>query len=110
MSDQIQQQPELDQLRELYLYLRTVGDPIRLQILRQLAQNGEMGVTHLARVLRVSQPLVSWHLGVLRRVRLVSLRKDGRLVWYSLNRPVFTLLCERLAAWAGERNGIQEGE
>ena len=54
---------EVVEARELRIYLRTVGDMVRLQILRQLAQNEEMGVTELARALRVSQPLLSFHLG-----------------------------------------------
>ena len=65
---------ELVEARELRVYLRAIGDLARLQIVRQLAQNGEMGVTELARALRVSQPLLSFHLGVLRRVRLVAVR------------------------------------
>jgi len=91
--------PEVVEARELRAYLRTVGDMVRLQILRQLAHSGELGVTELAHVLRVSQPLVSWHLGVLRRIELVSVRREGRLVWYSLNRPQLRAFRERFSAW-----------
>jgi DNA-binding transcriptional ArsR family regulator len=99
---------ELSEARELRAYLRVVGDLVRLQILRRLAQNGEMGVTELARVLRVSQPLLSWHLGVLKRVRLVTVRREGRLVWYALDRQVLRSFHQRLDRWLGEWHQEQE--
>jgi len=85
--------------RELRAYLRAIGDLARLQILRRLAQNEEMGVTELAQALRVSQPLLSFHLGVLRRNHLVSVRKEGRSVFYSLNRPALRAFGQRFDAW-----------
>ena len=93
---------ELAQARELRVYLRTVGDTVRLQILRRLALDGEMSVTELARVLRISQPLLSWHLGVLRRINLVSVRRDGRLMCYSLDLPQLRAYRQQFAAWIGD--------
>jgi ArsR family transcriptional regulator len=104
--------PEVVEARELRTYLRTVGDMVRLQILRQLARNEELGVTELAHVLHVSQPLVSWHLGVLRRIELVSVRREGRLVWYSLNWPQLHAFRERFSAWIASPDDMpgNEGE
>ncbi len=87
--------------RALRVLLRAVGDLVRLQILYKLARQEEMSVTALARTLRVSQPLVSWHLGILRRARLVNVRKEGRLVWHSLNREEWRSFLRRLDAWIG---------
>jgi len=99
--------------RELRIYLRTVGDVVRLQILRQLAQSQEMSVTKLVKAVRVSQPLLSWHLGVLRRVGLVSVRKEGRLVWYSLDGQVLRSFRRRFDAWVRipeDADAVGEGE
>ena len=93
---------ELVEARELRIYLRAIGDLARLQIMRQLAQNKEMGVTELARALRVSQPLLSFHLGVLRRADLVSVRKEGRSVFCALNRQALRSFGQRFDAWVGE--------
>ena len=68
------------ELRAIRVYLRALGDTVRLQLLHLLAAQGEMNVMDLAHTLRVSQPLVSWHLGVLRRADLVSVRRQGRQV------------------------------
>jgi DNA-binding transcriptional ArsR family regulator len=98
---------ELAEARELRALLKSVGDLVRLQILRELSQVEEMSVTALARALRISQPLVSWHLGVLRRTHVVTIRRDGRLVWYALHRNALRAFLERFQAWVGE-SGTQE--
>jgi ArsR family transcriptional regulator len=46
-----------------------------------------MTVTALARALRVSQPLISFHLRPLRLLGLVQVRRAGREVYCSLNLP-----------------------
>lgn len=95
--------------RELRIYLRTVGDLVRLQILRQLAQHEEMSVMELVSALHVSEPLISWHLSVLRRCDLIAMRRDGRLAYCSLNREAFQKYSQRLNQWISmereEKNG-----
>ena len=75
------------ELRELARYFHALKDILRLRILVTLASNGEMTVTELAHTLRVSQPLVSFHLRPLRLLDLVQVRPDGRQVHYSANIP-----------------------
>ena len=72
----------LEELREYYLAL---SDSTRLRIVEQLARR-ELTVTEIARGLRMSQPLVSWHLRRLVRTGLVKMQRDGREVRCSLNR------------------------
>lgn len=73
------------EVRELRLYFRALGDTLRLRLVRELAAGGEMSVSQLVAALRVSQPLVSWHLGPLKRVGLVRIRRVGRQVYCSLD-------------------------
>jgi ArsR family transcriptional regulator len=65
-------------------YFRALGDAIRLEIIHQLACADEISVSQLANTLRLSQPLVSWHLGRLKKVGLISVRREGRQSHYSL--------------------------
>ncbi len=65
-------------------YFRALADGLRLRMLMLLADRGEMNVSTLAKTLRVSQPLVSWHLRLLTRAGLVQVRKAGREVYCSL--------------------------
>jgi DNA-binding transcriptional ArsR family regulator len=76
-----------DELREMARYFHALKDIMRLRILATLAASGEMTVTELARSLRVSQPLISFHLRPLRLLDLVQIRRAGREVHYSLNLP-----------------------
>src|ERR671935_465460 len=61
-----------------------VAEPRRRQILDVLA-GGERPVNDLARQLGLAQPQVSKHLRVLREVRAVDVRDEGRQRLYRLN-------------------------
>jgi DNA-binding transcriptional ArsR family regulator len=61
-----------------------LGDPTRVRILDVLS-HGELCVCDLAAVLSLSQSAVSHQLRLLRGLRLVRPRRDGRVVFYSLD-------------------------
>src|SRR5215217_8963573 len=61
-----------------------LGDPTRVRILDALS-HGELCVCDLAAVLSLSQSAVSHQLRLLRGMRLVRPRRDGRIVFYSLD-------------------------
>ena len=61
-----------------------LSDPTRVRILDALS-HGELCVCDLAAVLGVSQSAVSHQLRLLRGLRLVRPRRDGRIVFYSLD-------------------------
>jgi len=61
-----------------------LGDPTRVRILDALS-HGELCVCDLAAVLGLSQSAVSHQLRLLRNIRLVKPRRDGRIVFYSLD-------------------------
>ncbi|HEY8745552.1 MAG TPA: metalloregulator ArsR/SmtB family transcription factor [Chloroflexota bacterium] len=77
----------MKELRELALTLHACADGTRLRILRLLADGREISVSDLTLLLHISQPLVSWHLRILRRSGLLSMRRTGRQALYRLNRP-----------------------
>ncbi|MFQ5881745.1 MAG: ArsR/SmtB family transcription factor [Candidatus Methylomirabilales bacterium] len=63
---------------------KVIGDPTRAKIVYTLTHE-ELCVCDLAAVLGMSVSAVSHHLRVLRNLRLVKFRKDGRMVYYSLD-------------------------
>jgi len=63
---------------------RAFADRTRLRILHLLAP-GELCVCDLVRVLGGPQPKISRHLAYLRRAGLVTARKDGLWMHYSLS-------------------------
>ena len=64
---------------------RALADPIRLELLARIAVWGPVCVCHLEQELPYSQPRISKHLATLRRVGLVSSRREGTWVYYSAN-------------------------
>jgi ArsR family transcriptional regulator len=86
--------PSVDEaeLRELSRYFYALKEVWRLRLLHALAQTEELTVSQLAEHLRISQPLVSWHLRRLRQARVVRVRREGRESHYALDR-------ERVAAY-----------
>jgi ArsR family transcriptional regulator len=71
--------------RELKAHFIGLANPTRLAIVSLLA-GGEMASSDIARKLKISQPLMSWHLRVMRKAGLIQTRRNGRVVRCSLNR------------------------
>ena len=71
--------------RELADHYLALANPTRLRILEELGRVGEQNVNELALHLHVSQPLISWHLRMLRVGGVVRTRRDGRQVYCSLD-------------------------
>jgi ArsR family transcriptional regulator len=61
-----------------------LSDPTRLRIISILLE-GELNVGDLASQLNMTESAVSHQLRGLRQLRLVSSRKDGRQVYYTLD-------------------------
>jgi DNA-binding transcriptional ArsR family regulator len=88
-----------------------VAEPRRRDILNYLA-NDERAVGDIVTGLGMEQPSVSKHLGVLRRVGLVRVRRNGRHMLYRTNaeaiRPMheWTKTFERL--WQHQLNRVKD--
>ena len=70
-------------LENLFLAL---SDKTRLRLLALMA-DGEVPVGFLADSLGESQPKTSRHLAYLRNAGLVSSRRDGKRIYYNIDRP-----------------------
>jgi len=63
---------------------KVLGDPTRVRILDALLRS-ELCVHDIARLLGLSESAVSHQLRLLRGMRVVRARRDGRLVFYALD-------------------------
>ncbi len=81
-----------DRLRR---YFKALGDKTRFDIVEELGRIGEGSVSALCLELGVTQPLMSWHVRVLRNAGIVSTRRRGRQVFCSLDRKTIVTLQER---------------
>jgi DNA-binding transcriptional ArsR family regulator len=89
-----------------------IAEPRRRRIIELLADAGEAPVATLVRALRIRQPDVSKHLGVLRRVRVVSVSRRGRQRLYRLNgrrlKPVHDWVRHYERFWSHQIDRIKE--
>lgn len=94
--------PKYALFEEFATIARALGHPYRLELLEQLAQ-GERGVEALAEKIGFSVANCSQHLQQLRRAGLVTSRRDGKFVLYSLADDQTLVLLAQLHKLA-ERN------
>ena len=78
-----EQMPDEDELYDLAELFKVFGDSTRIRILFVLFQS-EMCVCDLAQSLNMNQSAISHQLRVLKQMRLVSFRRDGKTVFYKL--------------------------
>jgi ArsR family transcriptional regulator len=71
-------------MRELTSLGQAIADPTRVRIIAAL-RRAELCVCELVDALEISQSTLSGHLQVLRQTGLVTTRKEGRWIYYSLN-------------------------
>lgn len=76
--------------------LRALAHPIRLGMVRRLAETPEICACDLGEAFAVSQPTVSEHLRVLREAGLVRTRREGTSICYSLDPGAIDGLAETL--------------
>ena len=82
------------QLYELHASIcHTLSNPKRLEIIDRL-RNGELSVTELADALEISQSNLSQHLSIMRQKGIVTTRREGLNVFYSLSNPKIIRACD----------------
>ena len=77
-------QPDAGTVERLAEIFKALGDPTRVRLLSALA-TAELCVCDLATLLTLSESAVSHQLRLLRSLRLVRARRDGRMVFYRLD-------------------------
>lgn len=76
--------PDIEELYDLAELFKIFGDSTRIRILWALDAS-EMCVCDIAVLLDMTKSAVSHQLRILKQVRLVKYRKEGKTVYYSLD-------------------------
>jgi len=74
------------ELRKAVLVLRAVNHKLRQRIIDLLEENDSMTVTDIYIKLRLEQSVASQHLAILRRAGVVNTDRQGKYIYYSLNK------------------------
>ncbi len=93
--------PESKDISELSETFKVLSDPTRLKIVLALSMV-EMCVCDLAALVQVSVSAISHQLRLLRGMRLVSYRKEGKMVYYSLDDAHVENLIKEASRHVGE--------
>ena len=94
---------DMRRLRTLY---RALGDETRLHMIGLLAEIGPMPVNRLSKEVGLSQPLISWHLRILRLAGLVDTERQGRTTICRLRIAAFEELHDAEARLIGGTAGV----
>lgn len=74
------------ELRKAVLVLRAVNHKLRQRIIDLLEENGSLPVTDIYVNLRLEQSVASQHLAILRRAGVVITDRQGKYIYYALDR------------------------
>ena len=73
-------------LRRAVLTLRAINHPLRKQLIVMIEEKRKMTVTEIYSILKIEQSVASQHLAILRRADIVSTSRDGKFIFYSVNK------------------------
>jgi len=71
--------------QKLTKLLSIAGNDVRLKILYLLEEEGELCPCDLADILKMSVPAVSQHIRKIKDAGIITSRRDGQTLYYSLN-------------------------
>lgn len=99
----------MSRMTSYVLLFAALADENRLRLLH-LMKEGEICVCFLQGALRTNQPRISRHLAYLRRAGLVSARRSGKWIYYSLTKqpPAVERLLKDALALTGSEKTVQQ--
>ncbi|WP_235297591.1 ArsR/SmtB family transcription factor [Portibacter marinus] len=88
-------------LRKAVLVLRAVNHKLRQRIIDLLEDSDTMTVTDIYIKLRLEQSVASQHLAILRRAGVVITERQGKFIYYSLDRNRLAQISQLVEDLAG---------
>ena len=83
LNDLLTKLPSYEQAEEITTILSVLSDPTRLRILWFLCHTKEC-VNDISEAVNMSAPAVSHHLKLLKQVKIIESKKDGKEMLYTL--------------------------
>ena len=79
---------------EISRVLSVLSEPTRIRIIRLISGSGELRSCDLLPEFEITQPTLSHHLNVLLENDVLTSRKQGRCVYFSVNRGTMNLVAD----------------
>ncbi|MCB9081780.1 MAG: winged helix-turn-helix transcriptional regulator [Lewinellaceae bacterium] len=87
---------EAEKLERIAFILKTVAHPTRLSIIHLLEQHARLSVSDICDMLGTEQSLTSHHLQNMRLKGILSVKREGRSMMYTLKERDVSLIIECL--------------
>ena len=85
---------------EISQVLSVLAEPTRIRIIRLISGAGELRSCDLLPEFEITQPTLSHHLSVLVENDVLTSRKDGRCIYFSVNKGTVSLVADLMAGIA----------
>ncbi len=86
----------VEKLERIAFILKTIAHPIRLGIVHLLEQHPRLSVGNICEMLGTEQSLTSHHLSNMKDKGILSVKREGRSMFYSLKEKDVSLIIECL--------------
>lgn len=73
-------------IKKASLVLRSLNHKLRQQIIKLIHENEKLTVTEIYVKLRLEQSVASQHLAILRKAGIVSTKREGKFIYYTINK------------------------
>jgi len=73
-------------VKKASLVLRSLNHKLRQQIIKTIDDNEKLAVTEIYIKLRLEQSVASQHLAILRKAGIVSTKREGKFIYYTINK------------------------
>lgn len=87
-------------LKRAVLTLRALNHPLRKKLITMIEEKRRITVTEIYSALKIEQSVASQHLAILRRANIVTTTREGKFIFYGVNKKRIaevTTLVEELA-------------
>ena len=85
---------------EISRVLSVLSEPTRIRIIRLISGSGELRSCDLLPEFEITQPTLSHHLNILLENDVLTSRKEGRCVYFSINKGTMSLVADLMAGIA----------
>jgi len=73
-------------VKKASLVLRSLNHKLRQQILKIIYESEKLAVTEIYVKLRLEQSVASQHLAILRKAGIVTTKREGKFIYYTINK------------------------
>lgn len=87
------------QLDKTMRVLKAIAHPVRLSMVRLISENEEVNVNQIYTDLKLEQSITSQHLKVLRDTEFVNTRRDGKYIYYQINKQKLASIGDKVNAF-----------